>query len=132
VFANWGLDHRSATIRVPKERDAGTRIEYRMPDGSANVYMATAATLQAAMLGVVGKIEPPAIEEGDSLETASTERRTPANLSAALDALGDDGAFCTAFGQELVDVFTAVKRDEWQKYAEAVTDWELNYYLPYL
>jgi glutamine synthetase len=132
VFANWGLDHRSATIRVPKERDAGTRIEYRMPDGSANVYMATAATLQAAMLGVVGKIEPPAIEEGDSLETASTERRTPANLSAALDALGDDGAFCTAFGQELVDVFTAVKRDEWQKYAEAVTDWELSYYLPYL
>jgi glutamine synthetase len=132
VFANWGLDHRSATVRVPKERDASTRIEYRMPDGAANVYMAVAATLQAALLGVAGKIEPPAIEEGDSLETASTERRTPANLSDALDALNADTVFCAAFGQELVDVFTAVKRDEWQKFAEAVTDWELNYYLPFL
>jgi glutamine synthetase len=132
VFANWGLDHRSATVRVPKERDASTRIEYRMPDGAANVYMAVAAALQAALLGVAGKIEPPAIEEGDSLETASTERRTPANLSDALDALAADTAFCTVFGQEMVDVFSAVKRDEWQKFAEAVTDWELNYYLPFL
>jgi glutamine synthetase len=132
VFANWGLDHRGVSVRVPKERDASTRIEYRVPDGAANVYMAVAATLQAALLGIANKTEPPPIEEGDSMETASTDRRTPVNLSAALDALDGDEAFRTAFGQELIDVFTAIKRDEWQKFAEAVTDWELNYYLPFL
>jgi glutamine synthetase len=132
VWANWGLDHRNATVRVPKERDAGTRIEYRLPDGSANVYLATAAVLQAALLGVRSNIEPPAIEDGDAFETANTDRRTPANLGDACDALEADQVFSEAFGREAVEVHLAIKRDEWRKFNEAVTDWELGYYLPYL
>ena len=132
VFANWGLDHRSVTVRVPRERDAATRIEYRLPDGSANPYVAVAAVLQAALLGVGGSIEPPPIEVGDSLETANTERMTPPNLSAALDALDVDQVFTSALGAEFVANFVAIKRDEWQKFADAITDWELNYYLPFI
>ncbi len=132
VWANWGLDHRSATVRVPKERDAATRIEYRLPCGSSNPYLAAAATLRAALLGIEGQIEPPAIEEGDALETANTERMTPPNLSAALDALEADEALTNAFGPEFVSDFLMLKRDEWQKFADAITDWELNYYLPFV
>ena len=132
VFANWGLDHRGATVRVPKERDGGTRIEYRLPDASANAYIAVAATLQAALLGVAGRMEPPQIEEGDCYETANTDRRTPLNLSDALDALEADEVFVNTVGPELVANFVAVKRDEWQKFASAITDWELNYYLPFI
>ncbi len=131
VFANWGLDHRSVTVRVPKERDAATRIEYRLPDGAANPYLSVAAVLQASLLGIAETVEPPALEEGDGLETASTQTRTPLNLSAALDALEAAPAFREALGPEIVDIFLAVKRDEWQKFAEAVTDWELSYYLPF-
>ena len=132
VWANWGLDHRSATVRVPKERDHATRIEYRLPDGAANPYLTVAAVLTAALLGVQGKIEPPPIEAGDALETANTDRRTPANLSDALDAIAADTAFSNAFGIEAVEVHCAVKRDEWRKFNEAVTDWELKYYLPFV
>jgi glutamine synthetase len=132
IWANWGLDHRNATVRVPKERDAATRLEYRLPDGAANPYLTVAAVLQAALLGVANAIEPPPIEDGDAFETANTERRTPPNLSAALDALEADQAFSHAFGIEAVENHIAIKRDEWQKFADAVTDWELNYYLPYL
>ncbi len=129
VWANWGLDHRNATVRVPKERDAATRIEYRLPDGSANPYLATAAVLRAALLGVENTIEPPAIEDGDAFETANTERRTPPNLGAACDALEADDPFVEAFGREAVEVHLAIKRDEWRKFNDAVTDWELNYYM---
>jgi glutamine synthetase len=129
VWANWGLDHRNATVRVPKERDGGTRIEYRLPDGSANVYLATAAVLQAALLGVQGRVEPPVIEEGDAFETANTERMTPPNLGAACDALEADDWFVEALGREAVEVHLSIKRDEWRKFNEAVTDWELNYYM---
>lgn len=132
VWANWGIDHRSVTVRVPAERDAATRIEYRLPDGAANPYLAVAAVLRAAMLGIQGAVVPPPVETGDALETASTDRLTPPNLAAALDALEADTQFCQAIGQNLVDNFLAVKRDEWAKFATAVTDWELNYYLPYL
>jgi glutamine synthetase len=132
VWANWGLDHRNATVRVPKERDAATRIEYRLPDGCANPYLTVAAVLQAAMIGVDSHIEPPPIEEGDGFETANTDRRTPANLGAALDALEADTAFIAAFGPEAVGNHIEIKRDEWRKFNEAVTDWELKYYLPYV
>jgi glutamine synthetase len=132
VWANWGLDHRNATVRVPRERNEATRIEYRLPDGAANPYLTVAAVLQASLIGVSGSVEPPPIEEGDAFETANTERRTPPNLSAALDALEADTTFTAALGREAVENHLAIKRDEWQKFAEAVTDWELSYYLPYL
>ena len=52
-WANWGLDNRFSTYRVPAERGPSTRIENRMPCGTASPYLAAAATLNAALLGVV-------------------------------------------------------------------------------
>jgi glutamine synthetase len=131
-WANWGRDHRSCTVRVPNERGEATRLEHRMPDGAANPYLSTAAVLQAARLGVLGRLEPPAPETLDGFEQASTERHTPENLSLALDALAADTEFCAAFGQSAIDHFVFIKRNEWDKFAAAVTDWELKHYLPFL
>jgi glutamine synthetase len=103
-----------------------------MPDGAANPYLAAAAVLQAARLGVVGKATPPGPETLDGFEQASTDRHTPENLSLALDALEADTEFCEAFGREAVDHFVFIKRHEWEKFAAAVTDWELTHYLPFL
>ena len=131
-WANWGLDHRFTTVRVSPDRGPGTRMEYRQADGSANPYLATAAVLTAGWLGYVNKIEPPVIETGDALETASTDRSTPPNLGAALDALEADATFVEAFGAESIANFLAIKRDEWAKFCAYTTDWETNYYLPFL
>ncbi len=131
-FANWGHDHRGVTIRLPVERGTSTRIEDRMADGAANPYIATATTLQAARLGYVGKMVPPPAEELDSLENASTDVVTPANLGEALSCLEEDAALSEAVGSELVSNFVAVKQAEWEKFCVAVTDWELKQYLPFL
>ena len=131
-WANWGLDHRFTTVRVSAARGASTRMEYRQPDGSANPYLTTAAVLTAGWLGVKNRIEPPTIETGDALETANTDRATPPNLGAALDALEADTEFVEAFGSESVANFLSIKRDEWNKFCAYTTDWEKNYYLPYL
>jgi glutamine synthetase len=131
-FANWGHDHRGVTVRIPVERNASTRIEDRMADGAANPYIATATTLQAARLGVIEQLVCPPAETLDSLETASTEVVTPANLGAAVDALEADTTLCEAVGADLCANFIAVKRAEWEKFCGAVTDWELRHYLPFL
>ncbi len=131
-WANWGLDHRFTTVRVSPERGAGTRLEYRQADASANPYLATAAVLTAAWLGYQKKIEPPTIETGDALETASTNRSTPQNLGDALDLLEADAEFVETFGPESVANFLAIKRDEWAKFCAYTTDWETKYYLPFL
>ena len=103
-----------------------------MADGAANPYLATATVLQAARLGVVNNLTPPAAEEQDCLEHQSTTRHVPPNLSLALDALEADPKLVQAVGEELVGQFVAIKRSEWDKFNAAVTDWELKYYLPFL
>jgi glutamine synthetase len=131
-WANWGLDHRSVTVRVPHVRGAGTRIEHRLADGAANPYLAIAATLNAAWLGMSQKLPTPPMETGDSLgEAGSTATHTPANLGAALDAFEADADFLSAMGSEFAANFLAVKREEYRKFTEHVTDWELTTYLPF-
>jgi glutamine synthetase len=103
-----------------------------MSDGAANPYLATAAVLQAARLGLTQDSTLPPAEEQDCLESQSTDRHTPDNLSLALDALEADAALVEALGQNVVDHFVAIKRFEWEKFTAAVTDWELNFYQPFL
>jgi len=52
-WANWGYDHRGATVRIPPDRGEGSRLEHRLSDGAAVVHTSMAAILQAARLGVV-------------------------------------------------------------------------------
>jgi glutamine synthetase len=131
-WANWGLDHRSVTVRVPHVRGEGTRIEHRLADGAANPYLTIAATLNAAYLGIAARMQTPAMETGDSLgEAGSTTRHTPLNLGMALDAYEADTTFSETMGTEFTANYLAVKRDEWRKYCEHVTDWELSTYLPF-
>jgi glutamine synthetase len=117
---------------VPNDRGAATRLEHRMSDGAANPYLVTAAVLQAARLGVVNQLSPPPAEELDCIESQGTDRHTPDDLNQALNALEADTALVEAVGQELVANFVAVKRAEWEKFISAITDWERNYYLPFL
>jgi glutamine synthetase len=131
-WANWGYDHRGATLRVPEGRGDCTRLEHRMSDGAANPYLATAAVLQAARLGVMANLTPPPNEEQDCLERHSTNQHVPDDLGAALDALEADRPLTEAVGRDLAALFVTIKRAEWQKFTAAVTDWELNYYLPFL
>jgi glutamine synthetase len=88
--------------------------------------------LQAARLGVVDALSIPAAEEQDCLEHQSTEQHVPDDLGRALDALEADQPLVQAVGKEVIDLFVCIKRAEWQKFTAAVTDWELNYYLPFL
>lgn len=131
-WANWGYDHRGATLRVPDDRGGRTRLEHRMADGAASPYLASAAVMQAARLGVMHQLTPPAPEHQDCLEHQSTDQHVPTDLSLALDALEKDQELAEAVGKELVAQFVAIKRAEWQKFSTAVTDWELKYYLPFL
>jgi glutamine synthetase len=131
-WANWGYDHRGATVRVPEGRGECTRLEHRMSDGAANPYLATAAVLQAARLGVEQTLSPPPPEQQDCLEHQSTDQHVPGDLGSALDALEADQPLVDAVGKEMAALFVCIKRAEWEKFTAAVTDWELTYYLPFL
>src|SRR4029079_6929791 len=138
-WANWGLDNRITTYRVPGQRGAATRIENRMPCGSASPYLAAAVMLNAALLGVVDGRDcgDPQIGDGDT--APNTDRHTPHDLERALEALEADSVLFEAMGTDLVTAFTTIRRDEVDKWRTAhrvwdvrsVSDWELETYLPF-
>lgn len=138
-WANWGLDNRISTYRIPCERGAATRIENRMPCGSANPYLAAAVMLNAALLGVVDGRDCGAPQIGDGDAEPNTDRHTPHDLGAALAALEADTVLCEAMGHDLVKAFLTIRKDELAKWeaadgtwdVEAITPWELEQYLPF-
>jgi glutamine synthetase len=131
-WANWGYDHRGATIRIPPERGRASRLEHRMSDGGAPAHTAIAAVLQAARLGYEARLEVQPAETGDGLERVDVTVATPDNLGEALAELEADTALTEAVGADLVAQHLAVKRAEWERYCNAVTDWELREYLHFL
>lgn len=130
-YANWGFDHRGVAIRVPPARGAGTRLEHRLADGAASVHLAAAAVLVASLRGVRLDMECPPAETQDCVTGVDTDVSVPSSLEAALDALEADRDFVEAFSPDYVEGFLTVKRAEWERFATATTDWEINEYLEY-
>jgi glutamine synthetase len=126
-LVDWGLDNRSAMVRIPPERGAAARLELRLGDSSANPYLATAALLAGALLGVRGKIEPPEPLVGYGYDTSKAEM-LPTSLSEALDALEQDKEVCEVLGSRFVAAYLAYKRDEISRFNSWITDWEFAEY----
>jgi glutamine synthetase len=128
---DWGLDNRSAMVRIPPERGDAARMEIRLGDATANPYLAMAAVGAAVYLGLKDKVEPPPKLEGYGYDPASAEM-LPARLSDALDALEADQPLGDALGRYFVDSFLAYKRNEIERFERYVTDWEFREYAYHL
>lgn len=126
-LVDWGLDNRSAMVRIPPERGSAARMELRLGDSSANPYLATAGMLAAALLGIRNEIEPPEALVGYGYDTSKAEM-LPKSLGEALDALEEDKEFAGVLGEQFVNAFTSYKRDEIERFNAFITDWEFQEY----
>jgi glutamine synthetase len=128
---DWGLDNRSAMIRIPPERGHASRLELRLGDATANPYLAIAAVLAAAHLGIKDGLQPPEPLTGYGYDPAKADR-LPADLAGALDALEADDALAGVLGKPFVTMFLTYKRDELERFSRFVTDWEFREYAYHL
>ena len=130
----WSTGNRSALIRIPTPRGAGTRVELRSPDPSCNPYLAFAACLAAGLDGIQRRLAPPA-ESNENLYAIAADleaqgvRRLPASLEAAIHALEADSVVTAALGSHVTDQYVTGKLREWEEYRTQVTQWELDRYL---
>lgn len=127
---SWGIEDRTALVRVKATKDQGTHVEMRGASANTNPYLTAAAVLAAGLLGVKEKLKlgPATNLEGPSEENARLEK-LPQNLEAALDGLEGDKAMRALLGEDFVKLFTVVKRYELARFRGHVTDWERNEYL---
>ena len=135
VNVAWSMRNRSPLIRIPDRRGTGTRCELRMPDPSANPYLALAVQLAAGMDGVQRKLTPPDPVNKNIFEMSFRERRKyridelPRDLHEALECLEKDTVIRDALGDHIYERFVEAKREEWQDYIGKVSEWELQRYL---
>jgi glutamine synthetase len=128
---DWGLDNRSAMVRVPPERGPAARMEVRLGDATANPYLAMAAVGAAVCLGIQDKVEPPAKLEGYGYNPDQAEL-LPQRLGEALDALEADRELAGILGEYFVTSFLSYKRNEIERFERFVTDWEFREYAYHL
>ena len=113
----YSARNRSAAIRIPLSGNspAAKRIEFRVPDPTANPYLAFSAELMAGLDGIRNRIEPPAPIDKDIYELPPEEyadiETIPASLDAALAELEADHDFLLEG-----DVFTEDFIATWIKY----------------
>ena len=128
---DWGLDNRSAMVRIPPERGRASRLELRLGDASANPYLAIAGLMAAAYLGIRDELEPPDPLEGYGYDP-SRSAKLPGDLPTALEALEADTELTSALGKTFVSTFLAYKRNELERFSSWITDWEFREYAYHL
>lgn len=126
----YGNNNRTCVARVVYQR-----LEWRLPDSSANPYLALAGVIAAGLDGIERGIDPGQPVDQDLYQMPASERAErglallPQNLGQATTALAEDGVLSAALGQDFVNEFVRLKRAEWLEYSQQVSAWELSRYL---
>ncbi|HYX85264.1 MAG TPA: glutamine synthetase family protein [Gaiellales bacterium] len=125
---SWGLEDRSALLRI-KGGSAGTRhVENRAPTGLCNPYLVGAALLAAGLNGVEEELElEPAA--ATPAEQDPSKAPLPTTVHESLQALESDEKLVDALGRDFVTAYTTMRRYELQRFDDHVTDWERQEYI---
>lgn len=130
AFIGFGDNNRTTVARVVYQR-----IEWRLPDSSANPYLALAGVIAAGLDGIERALDAGQPVNRDVYEMSDSERADlglrilPQNLGVAAAALKADQVLAEALGQEFVDEFASLKSAEWIEYSQHVSAWETARYL---
>lgn len=127
VNTHWGLENRSAGLRVPTGGRASRRIENRIAGSDTNPYLAIAASLLCGYLGMIEALEPTEPLTGSGF--GQTTNRLPQHIDASLDALERCDAFRNILGDAFVEIFLDVKRAEIKARSGVGTQWDMKYLL---
>ena len=135
IYIAWSAKNRSPLIRIPSARGAGTRVELRCPDPTANPYLAMAVCLRAGLDGIKRKLQVPPSVDTNIFELTREEKKArhihslPANLREAVLAMQESDFMREALGDHVFDRYTTAKMNEWDEYTKQVTAWEIDNYL---
>ena len=125
---SYSGNNRTHMIRVP---DAG-RFELRLMDGAANPYLMQAGILAAGIDGIANKRDPGKrldinmYTEGHKVKGL---KKLPLNLLDAIRATEKNQTLKAQLGAELVESYCKLKREEWDEYTRAISQWEYDHTL---
>jgi glutamine synthetase len=137
VRISYSVGNRTAAVRIPGyiKDPSVMRMEFRPPDGTANIYLAFAAMLVAGLDGIANKIDPGEPLNSDISRISASESGyyplLPSSLSRALDALEADVDFLRiddVFSPQLIDTWIKLKQNEVEQIRLRPHPWEFRLY----
>jgi len=127
---SWGLEDRSALVRVKGGDPSSKHIEYRAPSAMSNPYLVGAALLSAGLSGIEDSLQAPdPSKPGLPAEDDDSFEKLPGDLAESLDALEQEPAARDFFGEDFITAYLAMRRYELSRLADWVSDWERIEYL---
>jgi glutamine synthetase len=134
VAANWGVNNRSVSLRVPAGPPASRHVEHRFCGADANLYVAAATVLAGAARGIEAALDPgPAVTgngyrgaDGGAVDPA---QRLPQTWQESIARARESAFLREALGPDFHRVFLAIKAQECAAYAAEVTSTDRAWYL---
>ncbi|ASP22911.1 type I glutamate--ammonia ligase [Antarctobacter heliothermus] len=123
----WAYDNRTAAVRVPSGPPAARRIEHRVAGGDVNPYLALAAILGAALMGIEDKITPPERITGNAYDQDLPH--IPRDWGGAIDAFDASPYMPRIFPKELIRNLVLTKRQEMRDMEELTKAEQTEIYL---
>jgi glutamine synthetase len=121
VNLSWAVDNRTVGLRVPDAEPENRRIENRLAGSDVNPYLVLAGTLACGYLGMMEGLKPTDPVEGSAYGEDFALHR---HIYAANDALRESEAMRGMLGDNFVDLYCALKDDEYKEFQEIITPWE--------
>jgi glutamine synthetase len=124
---SWGVEDRSASVRIKASKDKRQHLEVRVPSALSNPYLTAAATIAAGLLGVkAGAVLAP--ERAGLKENDPSFAKLPTEMHESLAALAADEALGAMLSAEFVNVFTKVKTAEMLRLRDEIPAAETSEY----
>ena len=127
VAANWGVNNRTVSLRVPAGNAKSCHIEHRPSGADANPYLVMAAILAGMHYGITEKSDP-----GNPVVGNGYERRAkyiPGNWYEAIDAFYRASILKEYFGKPFVDTFCTLKEVEADRFYHEPFKRDFDWYL---
>jgi glutamine synthetase len=128
---SWGVENRTAAIRVIGGSPGSQRIECRVPGADSNPYLVSAAIIAAALKGIEEKREPnePVVGSAyDVQDDLPQALQFASNLRNATEHFAASKMAREAFGDDFVDHFATTRLWECREYEREINSWQLGRY----
>ncbi len=149
IFISYGGNNRTHMLRVPmirpeiEDRQPGpgsvylssARVECRAADVAFNPYLAAAMMLGAGLDGIENDLDPGDPHQENMYELSDAElaargvAQLPRTLLEAIEAFGGDSLGREVMGDDLFESYIALKSEEWWRYHNEISPWEIDSYL---
>ncbi len=127
VEPNWGVNHRVVSVRIPESDANNLRFEHRTSGADANPYLVMAGVVAGVHHGLKNKIDPGVmVEQGAHIVP---KLKIPNRWEAAIDRFSRSKVLPDYLGRDYCKYYAMNRRAEAEKFHNAVSQLDFDWYL---